>query len=150
MIFLAHQFPHSLIHDHAGNFSPWLLQMLYRGLYAAQLEHWLRHFPAEQLLVVQSEEFYREPGLVMDRVTRFLSIDTIQWHSIVQPIYNFGNDSSVERGGPTDYTKHTALQPETKQRLQAFFQPYNDQLKTKFHDGMFAGWDYHRAANDRP
>jgi hypothetical protein len=47
---------------------------LARGLYAEQLRRWLAHYPAERLLVLRSEDLYREPHATYDRVTAFLGL----------------------------------------------------------------------------
>lgn len=46
-----------------------------RGRYARQLEAWRRHFPAEQILVIVSEELFENPGSVYDRLTEHLAIE---------------------------------------------------------------------------
>lgn len=47
---------------------------LHRGRYADQLSRWARHFPREQMLVVQSEAFFRDPAGTTDTVQRFLGL----------------------------------------------------------------------------
>ncbi len=49
-----------------------------RGIYLPQLENWLTHFPAEQLLVLVSEEMYADPQSAFDRVCRFLGLPEAQ------------------------------------------------------------------------
>ncbi len=45
-----------------------------RGLYADQLERWRAVFPAEQLLVLRSEDLFRDPAATLDRVERFVGL----------------------------------------------------------------------------
>jgi hypothetical protein len=45
-----------------------------RGRYAEQLQDWLQHFPPEQILLIQSERLFTEPGTEIDRVCDFLQI----------------------------------------------------------------------------
>src|SRR5690606_32569295 len=47
---------------------------LTRGIYVRQLEWWQAHVPADQLLVLQSEELGARPAEVFDEVRRFLGL----------------------------------------------------------------------------
>jgi hypothetical protein len=46
-----------------------------RGFYAHQLERWRRHFPAEQVLVMRSDELLRDQAGALRKVYRFLAVD---------------------------------------------------------------------------
>lgn len=45
-----------------------------RGIYAPQLQAWRACFPDDQILVVQSEHLYADPGKSFDEVTDFLGL----------------------------------------------------------------------------
>ena len=47
---------------------------LTRGLYLRQIQDWLRHYPRERLLLLVSEDFYRDPAAVYARLCRFLGL----------------------------------------------------------------------------
>ena len=47
---------------------------LTRGLYLRQIQEWLRYYPREQLLLLVSEDFYRDPAAVYTRLCRFLAL----------------------------------------------------------------------------
>jgi hypothetical protein len=47
---------------------------LARGQYADQLEHWLQHFPREQLLILNTADFLRRTPEVMERVFDFVGV----------------------------------------------------------------------------
>jgi O-antigen/teichoic acid export membrane protein len=47
---------------------------LSRGLYAEQIRRWLDHFPREQLMILNSESFFRRPAAAFERVLRFLDL----------------------------------------------------------------------------
>ena len=49
-----------------------------RGFYGQQLQRWLAHFPAEQVLILFYEEWLTEPDRVLARVCRHLGIDDVQ------------------------------------------------------------------------
>jgi hypothetical protein len=85
---------------------------LARGRYVEQLQVWRRHFPREQLLVLQSEAFYSDPTAVVARVVSFLGL----------PPFRLG-----------ELTKYNEIQypdmsAEVRADLQNYFRPYNQQL----------------------
>lgn len=45
-----------------------------RGEYVAQIERWEQHFPAEQLLVLLSEELYSDTETTLQRIHAFLGV----------------------------------------------------------------------------
>ena len=47
---------------------------LFSGLYVYFLQKWLAKFPKEQLLVIQSEDLYRQPKIIMKTVFEFLEL----------------------------------------------------------------------------
>ena len=57
-----------------------------RSLYAPQLAGWLEFFPERQLLLIRSEDFFREPGPVLDSVAEFLETDLVRPSSY--PVWN--------------------------------------------------------------
>lgn len=48
-----------------------------KGMYAEQLERLFRHYPREQVLVLQSEAFYRDPNAMLGRVTDWLGLPPV-------------------------------------------------------------------------
>ena len=86
---------------------------LSRGAYLSQLRHWWKFFSRKQILILQSENFFRDTPRVFDRVLSFLSLD--RWHPP-----QFANLY------PGKYT--TRIQPETRERLEVHFDPHNQQL----------------------
>jgi hypothetical protein len=51
-----------------------MLGYVRRGLYAQHLQQWLALFPRENIYVVESEKFYRNPALVTQEVAAFLGL----------------------------------------------------------------------------
>lgn len=50
---------------------------LAKGLYAEQLERLFRHYPREQVMVIQSEEFYRDANRILGDVTAWLDLEPV-------------------------------------------------------------------------
>jgi hypothetical protein len=57
----------------SGDHKSW--SYLARGRYAEQLARWLERFPREQLLVLESERFFRDPAAVVREVAAWLGVD---------------------------------------------------------------------------
>jgi hypothetical protein len=92
---------------------------LARGRYAEQLARWLDVVPRERLLVVRSEDLFRDLDGTYARVLGFLGLPP--W--------------TVER--QTAYNAHTyeAMRPETKKRLRAAFEPHEQALARLLDEG---------------
>lgn len=85
---------------------------LARGHYAEQLERWKNEFPQEQMQILQAEEFYANPLGTLADVVEFLGLPA--WRPTQVPKIRKLTSSRIE--------------PETRERLAAYFQPHNDRL----------------------
>jgi hypothetical protein len=84
-----------------------------RGLYQPQLERWRTHFPDDQLMVIQSEHWFRDSLGVMAEVCDYLEIPPRE--ELPRVMRN--------RNKP-----HDPFDEEVIARLRAFYRPYNAEL----------------------
>lgn len=84
-----------------------------RGIYQPQIERWRTHFPDDQLLVIQSERWFGEPGAVMDEVCDYLGL----------PRRDHLPRVMRNRNKP-----HEPYDPEVLARLREFYRPHNEEL----------------------
>jgi len=84
-----------------------------RGLYAMQIERWLRHFPAAQMRFVDARRLFADPRGVLADVLAFLGLDP--WEPA---------DCQPRNQGRHD----DAMAPHTRARLRAFFEPHERRL----------------------
>lgn len=84
-----------------------------RGRYVEQLETWTKHFPREQLLVLQTEAYLRDPQATTDRVLDFLELP--RW-----------KDFSHQRQNVGGYRE--TMKEATRDELRAYFKPHNERL----------------------
>jgi hypothetical protein len=84
-----------------------------RGLYAMQIERWLRHFPAAQMRFVDARRLFADPRGVLADVLAFLGLDL--WEPA---------DCEPRNQGRHD----DAMAPHTRARLRAFFEPHERRL----------------------
>ena len=67
--------------------------MVFEGLYYIHLLNWLCNFPAENILILNSEEFYEHPSKILDIVFQFLGLTRLDpgtCESITSTVYNKG------------------------------------------------------------
>ena len=83
-----------------------------KGMYAEQLERLFRFYPRNQVMVVQSEAFYRSPDEVLSDVTSWLELRSV------------GLDRSDDRNGH-DYRR---MDPELRSRLAHIYREPNERL----------------------
>ena len=96
--------------------------MIYEGLYYVHLLNWLCNFPAENILIINSEEFYHNSIQILDIVFQFLELkrldyETYKW--VTKSIYNKGK---------YDVPYYQKLSTEDKVRLLGIYKPFNKAL----------------------
>jgi hypothetical protein len=87
-----------------------------RGIYVDQLLRWFEFFSKEQMLILKSEDFFKRPVESLKVVLSFL--DLPDW----QPE---ASDLQQRRHSGTYKQK---MDPSTRRRLEAYFEPYNQRL----------------------
>ncbi|MEQ4203866.1 sulfotransferase domain-containing protein [Actinopolymorpha sp. B9G3] len=88
---------------------------LARGIYVHQLREWQKYFSSDQILVIRSEDFFANPGVVARDVQRFVGLPD---HDL--------DTASVRNRNLGTYKE--AMAPATRKRLEAYFAPYNKEL----------------------
>jgi hypothetical protein len=91
-----------------------------RGIYIEQLQRWLAHFPRERFLILKSEDLFGNPGPIFSQVLQFLKLPN--WMPSSFSAFNEGKHKGQNGAA------RNALKEETRARLRAFYQPYNQQL----------------------
>jgi hypothetical protein len=98
---------------------------VFRSLYYDQLHRWLRLFPRQQLMIIQSERFFQFEAETMGEVAEFLGLEPYDFQSAdqLQRSWDAGAGSAIEM--PRAYP---AMDNATRRLLADFFEPYNQQL----------------------
>ena len=97
--------------------------IVYEGLYYVHLLNWLCNFPPENILIVNSEEFFSEPSDILDQVTRFLRLKTLDWSEydrITEIVYN--------KGKYEHKSEAQSLTSDAKKKLLNVYGPFNEAL----------------------
>jgi Sulfotransferase domain len=97
---------------------------LARGQYLDQIRNWQQHFGPNQLLILESNEFFQQTAEVFQRVLDFIGLP--RW----QPA-EFGNRF------PGKYDEK--MRDDTRRRLTQYFAPHNEALYA--HLGTRFNWD---------
>lgn len=94
-----------------------------RGLYLNQLERWWQAFPAEQLLVLRSEDMFADPASVYERMTAFLGLEP---------------DPRRRSFDVKNRARYSAMRPETREALRRFYAEPNRLLEQRL--GRTMNW----------
>ncbi len=106
------------------------LPLLQRGFYAHHLEQWLKKFPKEQILILISEDFFKNTQETMDRIYEFLQLPPYKHASF--PIKNEG------------VNKELVLNKATRVVLERFYRSHNQRLQKLLDEEGFditLNWD---------
>ena len=98
---------------------------VFRSLYHDQLHRWLRLFPRQQLMIIQSERFFQFEAETMGEAAEFLGIEPFDFQSAdqLQRSWDAGAGNAIKM--PQAYP---AMDDATRRLLADFFEPYNQQL----------------------
>jgi len=96
---------------------------LHRSIYVDKLKRWMSIFPKEQFLFIQSEEFFKNPSEVYNKVLQFLELSP---HDLKE----------YKKVGAAKYKKLT-INPDLRKQLVEYFRPHNQRLYE------FLGTDFH-------
>ena len=106
--------------------------MLFEGLYYIHLLNWLCNFPAENVLILNSEEFFENPSTILDIVFQFLGLrrlDSETYESITALVYNKGK---------YDVPSYHRLSQEDVRSVVEIFKPFSKRLLELLQ------WDSHK------
>ena len=100
---------------------------LSRGIYVEQLQAWMSLFPAEQFLILKSEDFYADPAAGVKQVLAFLNLSVDEMWLKKQDYKQFNT------------TTHSQMEVGLRKRLTGYFEPHNARLYDFL--GVDFGWD---------
>jgi hypothetical protein len=86
---------------------------LKRGIYTDQIRCWLRYYRPEQLLILSSEQFFKNPASEYQRVLQFLGLPSWDLQAY-----------SAELVG-----SYQPMPPTTRRHLREYFAPHNSALR---------------------
>jgi hypothetical protein len=109
---------------------------VFRSLYHDQVKRWMAIFPADQILMMQSERFFEDPSLHMARASTFLGLAGFDFASSPRLHKLWGGGVTNVLKKAEDYRK---MNPETRSLLVSFFRPWNEKLSAL--TGMEFGWE---------
>ncbi len=85
---------------------------LHRSIYIEEIKPWVELFPPENLLIVRSEDFYKDTQRIYSQILGFLGLESLE----------------LEATQRINAGKYDPMKPETRARLVEYFSPYNQQL----------------------
>jgi len=114
--------------------------------YADKVSKVLLTFDADQVLVIQSEFFYKNTPEVMHEIETFLGISHIgleKWETITSKVYNLVMNGRNRTFTPVEGKQNNTIHinPETRRILENYFMDPNDEL-AELLEMRFEGWSY--------
>lgn len=114
--------------------------------YAQKIQFLLKNFDPEQILVIQSEYFYKNPVEVMHQVEEFLGLRKLSdsiWEKVTSKVYNLIIDGHSREFTPKEGKQGAKVEisDQSREYLQDYFRESNNQL-AKLLNLEFSGWDY--------
>jgi len=103
----------------------YLYAYLERSTYVNKIRRWFEVFPKEQIMIIQSEEFFSNPSKIYNKVLKFLNLPRFEL-----PEYK------KRMGG--QYKKNS-MDPDTRKKLSDYFRPHNEELNRLL--GINFDWD---------
>lgn len=89
-----------------------------RGIYVNQIKNWLANFKKENILIVNSENFFHHPQNVFGTICEFLKMEpekNIRFEKL--------NEGASEK-----------INEDVRTKLNSFYKPYNEELFTLIHE----------------
>jgi len=105
---------------------------LKKGRYVEQLERWLNVFPAEQMLILKSEDLFIHHKIADQAYQSVLDFIGVEPHKLKR----------YRRHNATEHISE--MNPLTREMLNAYYRPYNEQLYT------LLGKDFQWEINQQP
>ena len=109
---------------------------VFRSIYYDQLHRWLRLFPRQQLMIIESGRLFESAADTMHAVAEFLGLESFEFRAADQLQRGWDAGAGDAFQLPRDYP---ALDDVTRRALADFFEPYNRRLY-RLIDEEFA-WD---------
>jgi len=97
--------------------------MIYEGSYYIHLMNWLCNFPAENIMIINSEQFFHNTSTILKQVFRFLGLKLLpeeSYKAISAKVYNSGRYAGIP--------PHQQLTKEDRNKLRKVFEPFNEAL----------------------
>ena len=97
---------------------------IYEGMYYLHLHTWLCNFPAENILILNTEEFHNSTKRIFSQVLDFVGLRPLDdgiINRIIKMKYNYG-------GKVEDEAHFRLLNSSDRKKLQTIYKPFNEKL----------------------
>ena len=96
---------------------------LSRGIYVDQLRNWMKFFPREQILILESERLFTDPISIFNKIVGFLNLPGAETMELKK----------------LNIKPYPEINPATRERLVDYFKPHNQKLYDFL--GVDFGWE---------
>ena len=96
--------------------------MIFEGMYYVHLLNWMCNFPAENIMIINSEEFFSNTSIVLSQVIQFLGLHPLEQEKLKEIA------SVTYNPGKHHVPRHQQLSKKDQQKLNELFEPFNTAL----------------------
>jgi hypothetical protein len=118
-------FPARILRDDVDLRDFYYQSYVFRSIYHDQLHRWLRLYPRQQLMIIQSERFFEDPAATMSAAADFLGLQPFEFSRAKQLKRGWDAGAGNVRQFPQGYT---AMGDAARRLLSDFFKPHNEKL----------------------
>tara|TARA_B110001454_G_scaffold187155_1_gene184371 strand:- start:229 stop:1227 length:999 start_codon:yes stop_codon:yes gene_type:complete len=113
---------------------------LRHGIYSNYILNWLKSFPKEQLLILNTKDLYNNLGNTLDKTFQFLNLPKYQIENkipknkidkirpIAGRVSNIYKNINSKTQTLFNVQNYPEMKPKTRKSLQDFYRPYNEKL----------------------
>ena len=93
--------------------------MIFESMYYVHLLNWMCNFPAENIMIINSEEFFSNTSIVLSQVIQFLGLHPLEQEKLKEIA------SVTYNPGKHHVPRHQQLSKRDQQKLNKVFEPFN-------------------------
>ncbi len=117
------------VDENYHNFSYQRAAYLARGIYVDQLQRWMNLFSREQILLLRSEDFHKDPAEMYKKTLAFLNVPVFEPENLKRGYMQYNKSKDTP----------SKMDPAIRKRLIEYFEPHNARLYEFL--GINFGWD---------
>ena len=93
--------------------------MIFEGMYYVHLLNWMCNFPAQNIMIINSEGFFSNTSVVLSQVMQFLGLHPLEQEKLKEIA------SVTYNPGKHHVPRHQQLSKRDRQKLNKVFEPFN-------------------------
>ncbi|XP_030842414.1 carbohydrate sulfotransferase 15-like [Strongylocentrotus purpuratus] len=102
------------------------------GMYSVFIRDWLKRYPREQIHILRTEDWAKDPAKELSRIFIFLEIDSLSQEALFNITSSFRENQRKQEDRSLG-----KLLPASQQLLDEFYKPFNEDLAQLLQDKKY-------------